>query len=191
MMTDNRSNSGEPTRLAELEPGAALLPERFDPAALLTIWCLRKAFFPLVWIGLIGAAIASRSGRIDAGSFDSFGEAAGAVLSPAAGVILALGFRVLAALVGFVLAARVTRSTESVRRPFGSGWSERISLLADELQVTRAYRSLRWTRAVRLEATARLGTTGQRFAAADRALARANVALLVALVAVVVVLSVA
>lgn len=184
------SEIGKRMPAADFDPGAFLLAGRFDPTALLGAYCVRRTFLPLVWIGLIGVAVASGSGRLDVGEIGSFGEALRALLSPAAGVIVAIAARLLAAAVGFVLAWRVARSIDVIRRPFGPGRVEAFQQLLDQVNVTRAARALRWTRAVREEASARLGPTGRRFELAERLLSFANVALFGALVVVVVVFAV-
>ena len=57
--------------------------------------------------------------------------------------------------------------------------------MVDRLLVTRAFRNLRWTKAVRQVAADRIGATGRRFDLADRAMTVANVVLFIALFVVV------
>ena len=173
-------------RAPAFEPDDALLPGRFDPTALLTTWCLRRSFYPLVWIGIIGAVASGGARDADQFSYDTLGEAVGALLSPLAGLILALGIRLLVAGIGFVLAFRVVWELDAVREPFGTGRAALLPRLLDQVYVARAYRSLRWTEAVRRAAVARLGRIGQRFDTAVQIIRYANYGLFALLIVVLV-----
>lgn len=161
-----------------LDPEVALAPGRSDPMALLFVWCVRKSFFPLLWIGMMGAALTGQSDRVDLSRYTSFTEAFAALLSPLAGLVLAIAVRIAAAWMGFGLAYRITY----FMRPLGgSDDASRITRFTDQLHLARALRSLRWTWPVRTEAARRLGAAGRRLMIADRALSFANGLLLVAL----------
>ena len=45
-----------------LDPNDVLRDGQFDSAALLVLWCARKAFLPLLWIGLIMAVVLALAG---------------------------------------------------------------------------------------------------------------------------------
>lgn len=40
----------KPRAVEDLDPAVALRRGRFDPAAVLILWCLHKAFYPLLWM---------------------------------------------------------------------------------------------------------------------------------------------
>jgi hypothetical protein len=167
--------------MAGLHPDAALLPGRSDPTALLAAWCLRKAFLPLVWIGLAVPLLAHSSDAIEHAKLDSVSHALRALFSPLAGLVLALAVRLASAALGFALAYRVTGSLDadggSARRG-RIGWFVRF---ADRLRLTKAYREIRWTTPVRAEAADRLGSRGKAFIFAERSLTIGGWVLLVGL----------
>lgn len=158
----------KPTSTSNVElfdPASALRSGSFDAKAVLILWCLRKCFYPLVWLGLTiavwiyrdTAALVREVGVIDspAGLFSD-------LLSPLAGVTAAIGLRLFvgwAALLAVYPQIRYTRRTHySTRR----GLSGVFRLWWDRLYLARGLRSLRWTWAVRRVAAERLGETGRR-----------------------------
>lgn len=173
---------------ATLAPAAALRPGRFDPTALWLVWCLRRSFLPLLWSGLIGAAVVGQLEQASAEQLQTPGALIDALLSPLAGVVLALGARVGASALALALAYPLARRAAPLdeRRLVGA---LRVALWADRLYLTRAFRQLRWTTPVRDLAARRLGDTGRRLRRADLVLRVANPVLLVALVVVVAALS--
>lgn len=177
-----------PTTVEDLDPAVALRSGRFDPAAVLILWCLRKAFFPMFWLGSIVATI---SGRIDelneAGgaseyvtSFDSVGDFFAAVLSPLVIVMLALGLRLVVLGLALALAYPLTRWNQPTDYAHGRKRQSRTRLWSDRWQLTKAYRALRWTWAVRNVAVARLGGLGRRLEACGPILRWAGIALFIA-----------
>lgn len=172
-----------------LSPELALRPGRFDSMALWVVWCLRRSFMPLLWIGLISAAAVGQLAQVDSEQLRTPAELFDALLSPLAGVVLALGARVGATVLALVLAYPLARDAAP---PDGENrrWrAVRVGLWADRLYLTRAFRQLRWTRPVRDLAAQRLGDVGRRLKRIDLALHVANPVLLVALVLVVAALS--
>jgi hypothetical protein len=148
----------DPTGPVPVVQTAVLRPGRFDPCALLVLWCLRRAW----WALLIGGLwFAWRQGRLDeqtVAELDDPAELARALLSPLAGVVLALAARAVAAvgswwaalpLAGHALGAQPGKDARWWR-----GWGDRIHLAG-------ALRSLRWTSGVRQAAAARLGRSGR------------------------------
>ncbi len=177
-----------PHTVEELDPAVALRPGKFDPAAVLVLWCLRKAFYPLLWLGLI---FATTSGRIDevneAGgaaayvtSFDSVGGFIAALLSPLAIIILAFGLRLAVAGIAFALAYPLTTWNEPADYAHGRKRQSRIRLWSDRWYLTRAYRALRWTWAVRHVAVSRLDRLGRRLETCGPIMRWASVVLAIA-----------
>lgn len=44
-------NDPQANPLDRLNPGRALLDGEFDAQTVLLLWCVRKTFFPLIWLG--------------------------------------------------------------------------------------------------------------------------------------------
>lgn len=168
-----------------MDPSLALRPGRFDALALWLVWSLRRASFPLLLIGLIGAAVSGELDNLDPQQFQNMGELFEALLSPLAGVVLAIAARAGAAVLGWTLAwplaraAGPARDVRSRRRRV-----PQIGSWLDLFHLTRALRAWRWTAPVRQLAAGRLGETGRMLRVVDRVLLVANPVLLVALVAV-------
>lgn len=176
-----------PRSVQELDPSVALRSGLFDPAALLLLWCLRRMFFPLLWLGMILVTTGGRSDDItEAGglaeymtSFESAGEFFGVLLSPLVGLIVAFGLRIAVASLALALAYPLTRWNDPSDYAHGRRQRSRIRLWWDRWYLTRAYRSLRWTWAVRQVAAVRLGETGRLLTSCDPVLRWAGIALLV------------
>lgn len=167
-----------------LQPGDALRPGRFDATVLLLLWCLRKTFYPLLWIGIIGAIVTDRFNTSLLAKLDTGPEIFSAVLTPLVGIALAIMIRVLVGILSFALAYPLSRSNTSSDYAHGRRTHSSIRLWSDRLYLTRAYRSLRWTWIVRSEAVIRLGDTGRRLALCDPVLRWLGAALFVVLVAI-------
>lgn len=160
----------------------ALRPGRLDPFALWVVWLLRKSFFPLFVLGVIVAVVVARG---DGGQTDidvgSPLELLALLLTPWAGVALALLVRILANVLAVVLAVRLTG--EATPRSYdGAVVTRWLRATADRVRLARVYRELRWTWSVRARAAQRLGASGGRLQTVDRALTFATTALVVALV---------
>lgn len=160
-----------------ISPEAALLPGHRDPLALLVVWYVRKSSYWMLWLGIIAAMVAGQSGAIDLG-FHSPESVLSRLVSPLAGVILAVILRVTAGLAGLALAYPLARAREAHLAPRRYR-GRTIGTAFDRLHTARAYRSLRWTHHVRQVAIRRLGTTGRRLSRLDPAMDAANVGLLV------------
>ena len=138
----------------------ALRPGRFDPFAVLVLRCLRLAFHPLLWGGLVVAAL---RGFLDNElvRLDSPGDIVAALRTPFVGVAIAIGVRFGASVLALVAAYPVARGDLMT-----SGGEARPALYTwpDTVQLTRSYRALRWTRAVTSCAVEQLGFTGRALA---------------------------
>ena len=86
----------------------ALRPGRFDPFVVLVLRCLRLAFHPLLWGGLVVAAL---RGFLDNElvRLDSPGDIVAALRTPFVGVAIAIGVRFGASVLAFVAAYPVAR----------------------------------------------------------------------------------
>jgi hypothetical protein len=106
------------------------------------------------------------------------------LLGPFAGVAVSMFVRVTGGWVATALAYPLTRWSEPAQYGGGRGLASRHRLWSDRLAMTRAYKSLRATWAVRRVAAARLGRFGERYLIAARVIGWAGWALLIAYVVV-------
>lgn len=174
--------------LSRLHPDQALRPGTFDARALLFIWCLRKTFLPLIWIGLIVAIV--RYGNIDAFSdelqtLDDPASAIANLLSPLGVLVLAVGIRLFANIAGLAAAFPLTGWTRVHEYRMGVRFSRWFRSWWDRLYLARAYRSLRWTGVIREHAHSRLGTEGRFFRLCELIISWSNVVLVPALLVVI------
>lgn len=148
------------------------------------MWYVRKSFYWMLWVGLCVAAYVGRTDEVDE-SLDSPGAFWDGLLSPLAGIILAVLLRFGTSLAGLALAYPLARAYEA-RLPPRTSVTRPLGLRLDRLNIMRAFRALRWTHDVRQAAIRRLGTTGERLSRLDPILDVANVSLFFVLLAVVV-----
>lgn len=141
----------------------------------------------MLWLGIIGAILAGRADAIDVG-FHSPESVVERLLSPLAGVILAVMLRLSSALAGLAITYPLARAREAGLEP-RSYRGARIGVVLDRLHVMRAYRALRWTHHVRLVAHRRLGATGRRLARLDPIMDVTGVVLLLLIPVLLVALS--
>lgn len=139
----------------QLDPEHVLAPGRADAAVLLAVVCLRRTFLPIL-VG--GVAVAAFENALDAERVEDLNTPAqilGALLSPLAGIVLALGIRFVAGGLSLVLAFPLSRwVTQDPRR---SRLRQRPGAWMDRVFVTRAYQSLRWAGWTRQAALDRAG----------------------------------
>ncbi len=181
-----------PSTTTRFDPTSVLREERYDSIALLVLWCARKAFFPLVWIGLSIAVLASGSTSdlndrlgTDLGGISSPSQVINELLSPLAGVIIAIGLRFLVGFVALGFAFAVTRATSVSDYEVKGRWRAHLRMWKDRIHMTRALRAMRWLWVVRHEAARRLGRTGDRLVMTTRVVSWANPVLFVVLIAVI------
>ena len=180
-----RPNEAESAQMAvdsldQIDPGLALREGLGDPKIVLGLWCLRKAFFPLLWLGLAVAVLALGDlETLDSSmpSFDNPGELLSNLLSPFGLIVLAFGVRIGANLLGLAVSFPLTLRT----RPsdYKTGWNVTAWLRVwwDRWRLAGAYRSLRWTWAVRNLARQRLGDSAKPFRICELVLRWASVLL--------------
>ena len=170
-----------PPAVPEIDPERFLLDGRRDPTALLAVWTLRRLAWPVLGLGVAIAAAVGQTNEITGVQDQGVDGLVQDLRSPLAGIVVALGLRLLAALAGYALAYRLTTST---RHDGTTALSRSWRTANDRYHLTRAFQSVRWTRVVRLAAAERLGTVGHRFQQADAAIGIAGwVALAVAVLA--------
>lgn len=161
MGSDDRPSLLDRLSLGALPPEAALRVSRHDATALLVLRVLRRSFLPLFALGLIGAW---STGDYSASGLSTLTNPEGwfrALLSPLAGFALAVLVRVGVGVLALLLALpQVPGAGVGLGRRRWRAW-------VDRLQVAKAYRSLRWTWAVRDAAIRRLGARGRRLAFAE------------------------
>jgi hypothetical protein len=166
-----------------IQPAAALLPGRADPARLVAVWFARKSFYWMLFLGLAIGVLVDRTLGNDA--HVELGVSPGQLtdlFQPYALAVLALLVRLLSAWVALALAFPLALAHEpglSPRRPFAMG------KLVDRIHVARAFRALRWTQDVRELALRRLEAAGWRLRRLDPMLTWANLASFALLVVVV------
>lgn len=161
------------TAVGGLDPSLALRPGRLDPFVLWLVWLLRRASLPLLWVGLIGAVLSGDLDDLDPQRFQTLGELFGALLSPLAGVALAIAARAGAGVLGWALAYPIAHAARPVDDPRRFHVPQ-VSVWIDRFHLTRALRAWRWTAAVREVAAHRLGGTRRRLRLLDRGLLIAN-----------------
>ncbi len=158
-----------------VRPEHAVRPGRADARNLLAVWFIRKSFYGLIAIGLIGAVLSRRVDDVgvDVTSWDSV---TAEIASPMVGLALGLLTRLGSGFVALWLAYPLARSYEvglSDRTSFGSG----IGKWLDRLQLARAFRALRWTHHVRQIALQRLGPSGRWVSRVDPVMDITNISL--------------
>ncbi|MGA7757364.1 MAG: hypothetical protein WCA57_05925 [Ilumatobacteraceae bacterium] len=106
------------------------------------------------------------------------------LLSPLAGLVLAVVVRLGSNMVALALAYPLTRDYGAHLEP-RTGLGSGIGVWLDRRNLAKAYRSLRWTHHVRQEALRRLGPSGDRVSKLDPILDVVNIATFVVMVVVV------
>jgi hypothetical protein len=136
-----------------------------DARILLGLRCAKRAFYPLLWLGLAGATVwimvVGNLGPLELEEevirLREDGALFAAILSPMAGVALALLWKIGVALAAWVLAYPLTRGSRLDDYQGRSRVGRMRRLWWDRLYWTRAYRALRWTWVVRDAAIDRAG----------------------------------
>lgn len=181
-MTDTAADAtiGDQPRV---RPEQALRPGRGDAARLLATWYVRKSFYWLLFTGITAAYLTDRTDEIDVDWSDS-GAVLAELLSPLAGLVLAVVVRFASSLVALVLAYPLARDYELPLEP-RTGVGSAIGRWLDRRNLAKAFRSLRWTHHVRQEALRRLGSTGERVGRLDPILDLVNITSFVVMVVAV------
>ena len=174
-----------------LDPNDVLQDGTFDSAALLVLWCARKAFLPLLWIGLIAAVLLTQDAanlgnaiERELEDLDTPGEFFATLVSPFAGVLIAIVVRLIVGALAFTSAYPLTRWNDASDYARGGTAGSYLRMWWDRVYMTQSFRSLRWSWAVRQEAADRLGSRGTILELCSPILTRANVILFGLFVAV-------
>lgn len=131
-------------------------PGTGDARAVLALWCAKRTFFPLVWIGLDLAlvVIGGIEETLDAATGNSLVDE---LLSPASLVGAAVGLRIVTGFVALLAGLSLTGWTRTSEYPQRARVGRIVSSWLDRLHLARGYRALRWTSVVRIRAAERLG----------------------------------
>jgi hypothetical protein len=138
------------------DPARLLKPGNVDPLVLQILWCVRKGFYPMLWVGLLMVMLSGRK-LVDVSELDTLPEIVDAFFTPFAGVVVAFLIRVLVGVLG-VIAAYPFSQTDFAT---DIAYRNRLRQWQDRYQQTVAFADLRWTWAVREVAIERLGDTGR------------------------------
>lgn len=180
----SRSDDGPDPTAHPIDPAAAVRG-RFDAAALLILWLLRSAA-PAVFIaGVIYAWLVSEDRFEAVPQMTTPGQAFRVLLSPFAGVALAIILRFAVGIAALILAYPLGRR-ESGSSIGPQMWRRPFRVWTDRLHLVRAYRSLRWTSTIGDLAASRIGTWGKALSWSGPVLAVVDVLLVIALVVVVI-----
>lgn len=163
---------------------AAAVRGRFDAAVLLVLWLLRCSVPALFLAGLSVAWVVTESRFETVPQVATPWQAVRVLLSPFGLVAIAVLLQFLVAIAALLLAYPLSRrETGSSMAP---GVPHRpLRVWADRLHLVRAYRSLRWTSAVRQLAATRLGRWGRALSWSGPVLLVADGIMLITLVLVV------
>ncbi len=169
------------------DPESALRPGSTDAVVVLTLWAARWLFAPLLLIGLIFGWATGQLQPSDVGrtGWDSPDDLLRALVTPLAGIALAILIRVGVGLAALAAAWPLSK-WDQARTAGARGSLYRRAI--DRWRLAQAYRSLRWTWAVREAAILRAGPLGRRLALAVPVSTALSVLLAVAFVVVLVVL---
>ena len=167
------------------DPSSAIRSD-FDATIILLLWCIRKSYFPLLWLGMSFATIAYAIAQRDvlelenqALSLDTPSEFVGALLSPLSIVAIAFIVRIAVGFLALAAAYPLSRSTKPHDHQDARTMTRHIRVWRDRLYLSRAFRSLRWTWIVRNVAVQRLGRRGARLALCNPVLRWAGIALFI------------
>lgn len=131
-----------------------------DASSVLVLWALRRAFWPLLLLGLAYAWLAGEVTPVALVRLDDPVRFVGALFTPLAGVAVAIGFRVVVDLVALAAAFPRTRWVIADRARQGGHARGPVRRWVDRLYMTAAYRELRSTWTVRGRAATHLGHSG-------------------------------
>ena len=143
------------------EPAMALRHTTGDAGALLGLWLVRRAFWALLWLGLIAIVLTGTFDDLQATTVTTELEFGSLALVPRMLLVLAATTRLssgwLAILLAYPLARRVQRHAEGERPRHW--W--RASVWSDRWTLARALRDWRWTSPVLTLARQRVGRAGR------------------------------
>jgi hypothetical protein len=153
-------SSGDDQPLPPVDPAIALRPGRTDAIVLLSLWAARRAFLPLLLLGLISGWLTGLLNNESdvAEAFDTIGELLGALLTPLAGIALAIVIRVVVGWLALVSAWPLASWRRTGPRTLGQRYRDAV----DRWRLAQAYRSLRWTWGVRARAIEQAGAVGRK-----------------------------
>lgn len=153
--------SGEVRLLAVHSVG----PSALDALVVLGVRAVRRLWAPVMVLGLLLLLLEGDAADAQELVLGSPREVVAALLSPFAGIVLAIGIRVVTLVLGTVAALPLAVAEQRVTDP--RSWSV-LRSPADVIGLTAAYRLARFTSAARDVAASRLGRVGRGFLVVDR-----------------------
>ncbi|MGJ7441858.1 hypothetical protein [Aquipuribacter sp. MA13-6] len=144
-------------------PDDVMAPTRMDAVTILVLWGLRRAFYPLLLVGLAFAWIAGEVTPVALVRLENPLQLVAALATPLAGIAVALTVRLLVGLLALAAAFPRTRwvSEEEAERDAAGHRRGPVRRWVDRVYMTAAYRELRSTWTVRGRATSQLGRSGR------------------------------
>lgn len=133
---------------------------RRDAVSVLVTWALRRAFWPLLLLGLAYAWLAGEVTPVALVRLDDPVRFVSALFTPLAGIVVAVAYRLAVDLVALVVAYPRTRWVIEDRVRRGGHARGPVRRWVDRFYMTAAYRELRSTWTVRGRAATRLGHSG-------------------------------
>jgi hypothetical protein len=179
----NGDDGPDPIRHS-IDPAAAVR-SRFDATALLVLWWLRSAAPAVFIVGVIYAWLVSEERFESIPQMSTPGQAVAVLLSPFAGIAIAIILRFGVGIAALVLAYPLGRR-ESGSSIGPNMWRRPFRVWTDRLHLVRAYRSLRWTSTVGDAAADRIGQWGKAMTWSGPVLVILDVLLVVLLIVVVI-----
>lgn len=180
------------TPAATFDPSSAIRSDT-DATLVLALWCLRKSFFPMLWLGLSFATIVlvlinheTQTATERLASLDSPDEYLRALVSPMALVVLALAIRISVGFLALAAAYPLTASASLYEYPDAGRLGHVTRRWFDKLYITRGYRSLRWTWTVRNEAARQIGRRGEILSTCSRVMRWSAIVLFIVYLAILV-----
>lgn len=155
------SVAGDIEQLAQHSVGPGVL----DPFIVLVLRIVRRLFWPLLIGGTAWVIVVGYLKEVESVSLATPEELLRALLTPFAGIALAIVLRLLSTLFGSL--AATPRAVADHRSSDTRRWSV-LRSPADVAALVAAYRLLRFTAAARDVAASRLGATGRVFLLVDR-----------------------
>lgn len=138
-------------------PDDVMADDRQDAVWVLVTWAMRRTFWPLLLLGLAYAWLAGEVNPVALVRLDDPVRLFSALFTPLAGIVVAVGFRVVVDLLSLVVAFPRTRWVIADRARQGGHARGPVRRWVDRVYMTAAYRELRSTWTVRGRAATRLG----------------------------------
>lgn len=126
-----------------------------DARTLLILWFIRRLFWPLILLGIIGHILNEDIGnsKLDLTNFENV---AAKLLSPLIGLGLALFIKLTTSYIAIFISYPLLRERQKTIKDERYGWF--LSRWMDRYRILKGFSEIRWTHHVRQEAINRLGS---------------------------------